>query len=111
MQNQIDLNPSFDFDANPDIEGKQKPTTEQIWSQLQKHWVSMAPTEEEKAEKKNIVNGIPYSKDQLEWVEASGKIKDMPTSPFLEFARMWISKGDQYGFFKDNGMELFQEPK
>jgi len=24
---------------------------------------------------------------------------------------MWISKGDQYGFFKDNGMELFQEPK
>lgn len=111
MQDQIDNNRDFDFDFNPDIEGKQKPTTEQIWGQLQKHWVSIAPTEEERADKKNTVNGTQYSKNQLKWVEASGKIKDMPTSPFLEFARMWISKGDQYGFFKDNGMELFQEPK
>ncbi len=111
MSTQIRTNEDFDFDNNPDVEGKQKPTEAQIWGQLQKHWDSMSPTDEERANKKNIVNGIPYSKDQLKWVEASGKIKDMPTSPFLEFARMWISKGDQYGFFKDNGMELFQEPK
>ena len=111
MSTQIRTNKDFDFDNNPDVEGKQKPTEAQIWGQLQKHWDSMSPTDEERANKKNIVNGIPYSKDQLKWVEASGKIKDMPTSPFLEFARMWISKGDQYGFFKDNGMELFQEPK
>ena len=112
MQQQIILNKDFDFDNNQDIVGKQKPTTEQIWGQLQKHWVSIAPTQEEISNgSAKLVNGTYYSPKQHKFVESSSKIKDIPSSPFLEFSRLWMTKGDEHEWFTKYNMELFQEPK
>jgi len=95
INDQIQTNPSFDSSAETvgTFNEVTRPSNEQTWSQLQKHWTGMT------------------DKDKGFWDIMAKKQKKIPTSGFLQFSRLWVEKGDGYEFFKKRSMELFQEPK
>ena len=95
INDQIQTNPSFDSSAETvgTFNEVTRPSNEQTWSQLQKHWTGMT------------------DKDKGFWDKMAKNQKKIPTSGFLQFSKLWVEKGDGYEFFKKRSMELFQEPK
>tara|TARA_R110002153_G_scaffold274359_2_gene449202 strand:- start:3846 stop:6029 length:2184 start_codon:yes stop_codon:yes gene_type:complete len=89
----VQLNTNKKFDMDSETDGIQKPTVNQIWTQLAIQWESL-------------------SQDQRDmWNDNALEDKTLDTTGFLFFSDTLITDGEDKGWMKENNIKLFSPRK